>query len=69
MARGQDLGWYWVWRGPPCFEPGETWFYDYRSGEFFEGPDLTPPEAHPISQGVPGPKDKVPGDWQSKLHP
>ena len=22
------------------FEPGERWFYDYRSGEFFAGPTL-----------------------------
>jgi hypothetical protein len=22
------------------FEPGEDWFFDYRSGEFFEGPAL-----------------------------
>jgi hypothetical protein len=51
------------------FEPGETWFYDYRSEQFFEGPELTPPEAHPISQGVPGPEGSVPDDWQSKLHP
>jgi hypothetical protein len=51
------------------FEPGETWFYDYRSEQFFEGPELAPPGAHPISQGVPGPKDRVPPDWQSKLHP
>jgi len=50
------------------FEPGETWFYDYRSEEFFDGPELAPPDAHPISQGVPGPAGSVPPDWQSKLH-
>jgi hypothetical protein len=50
------------------FEPGETWFYDYRSEEFFEGPELAPPDAHPIAQGVPGPEGSVPDDWQSKLH-
>jgi hypothetical protein len=22
------------------FEPGERWFYDYRSGDFFNGPSL-----------------------------
>jgi hypothetical protein len=51
------------------FEPGEDWFYDYRSGEFFEGPTLAPPDAHPLGQGVPGPQDRVPEDWQTKLHP
>ncbi|HEY2479092.1 MAG TPA: UBP-type zinc finger domain-containing protein [Solirubrobacterales bacterium] len=51
------------------FEPGETWFYDYRTGEFFEGPALAPPEAHPLEQSVPGPEGAVPPDWQSKLHP
>ena len=51
------------------FEPGEDWFYDYRSNEFFEGPPLAPPDAHPLDQGVPGPRGRVPSDWQSKLHP
>jgi hypothetical protein len=51
------------------FEPGETWFYDYRTEGFIEGPELAPPEAHPIGQGVPGPAGSVPDDWQSKLHP
>jgi hypothetical protein len=51
------------------FEPGEDWFYDYRSGAFFEGPKLPPPDSHPLSQPVPGPKGSVPPDWQSKLNP
>jgi ubiquitin-hydrolase Zn-finger-containing protein len=51
------------------FEPGEDWFYDYRSEKFFEGPALAPPEAHPLGQGVPGPQGSVPADWQSKLRP
>jgi hypothetical protein len=51
------------------FEPGEDWFYDYRSGEFFEGPVLAPPHSHPLDQPVPGPPGAVPPDWQSKLHP
>jgi hypothetical protein len=51
------------------FEPGEDWFYDYRTGEFFEGRPLTPPDAHPLDQGVPGPPGRVPSDWQTKLHP
>ena len=50
------------------FEPGEDWFYDYRSGEFFEGPKLPPPHAHPASQTVPGPAGRVPAGWQTALH-
>ena len=50
------------------FEPGEHWFYDYRSGEFFDGPKLHPPQSHPADQPVPGPAGKVPANWQSLLH-
>jgi hypothetical protein len=50
------------------FEPGERWFYDYRTGEFFAGPKLPPPHAHPSSQSVPGPAERVPPDWQTMLH-
>jgi hypothetical protein len=49
------------------FEPGEDWFYDYRTGEFFTGPQLAEPESHPPEQPVPGPAGKVPPDWQSQL--
>ena len=50
------------------FEPGESWFYDYRSGEFFDGPRLAPPDEHPRSQPVPGPEGHVPSNWQSLLN-
>jgi hypothetical protein len=50
------------------FEPGEDWFYDYRSEEFLEGPALAPPTHHPLEQTVPGPADRVPPDWQRHLH-
>lgn len=50
------------------FEPEEDWFYDYRTKQFFEGPELTPPLARPLDQPVPGPAGFVPADWQSKLH-
>jgi Zn-finger in ubiquitin-hydrolases and other protein len=50
------------------FEPNETWFYDYRNGEYFEGPKLEPPRSHPASQPVPGPAGIVPPDWQSLLN-
>jgi hypothetical protein len=50
------------------FEPGESWFWNYQSEEFSEGPELAPPTEHPADQTVPGPADRVPGDWQSHLH-
>jgi hypothetical protein len=50
------------------FEPGEDWFYDYRSDEFLEGEPLAPPTHHPLDQPVPGPRGRVPDDWQMRLH-
>ncbi|MGA8297374.1 MAG: UBP-type zinc finger domain-containing protein [Acidimicrobiales bacterium] len=50
------------------FEPEEDWFYDYRSKEFFLGPSLAPPSHHPVDQPTPGPKGRVPKDWQLKLN-
>jgi hypothetical protein len=49
------------------FEPGELWFYNYVSEDFFQGPRLAEPRSHPKDQPVPGPAGKVPSDWQSKL--
>ena len=37
------------------FEPGERWFYDYRTEEFFTGPKLPAPHSHPLDQPTPGP--------------
>jgi Zn-finger in ubiquitin-hydrolases and other protein len=50
------------------FEPGEDWFYDYAADEYVDGPDLVPPNHHPLDQTVPGPADRVPPDWQEQLH-
>jgi len=50
------------------FEPGEDWFYDYRTDQFLQGPPLAPPLHHPVDQGTPGPQGRVPSDWQSHLH-
>lgn len=47
------------------FEPGERWFYDYRTGDFFAGPHLAAPQWHPDDQPVPGPAGRVPADWES----
>jgi len=50
------------------FEPGEDWFWDYESEEFFEGPELAAPTHHPFDQPTPGPAGHVPSDWQEHLH-
>jgi hypothetical protein len=50
------------------FEPGERWFYDYRTEEFFTGPKLHPHHSHPLDQPVPGPAGAVPSNWQTLLH-
>jgi hypothetical protein len=51
------------------FEPGEVWFWNFDTNEFYdEGPELAPPSHHPGSQPVPGPSGRVPRDWQSHLH-
>jgi hypothetical protein len=50
------------------FEPDEDWFWSYVTGETFEGPALAPPHHHPPSQPTPGPRGRVPADWESRLH-
>jgi hypothetical protein len=50
------------------FEPGEDWFWDYRTSSLVDGPELAPPAHHPLDQAVPGPAPRVPVDWQDHLH-
>ena len=50
------------------FEPGEDWFWNYRTDGYRDGPDLAPPVSHPEDQGVPGPRDRVPADWRDHIH-
>src|SRR5215831_851505 len=50
------------------FEPGEDWFWNYRTGQYAEGPKLAPPEHHPLDQPTPGPAGQVPADWQDRLN-
>jgi hypothetical protein len=51
------------------FEPGEAWFWDYAREEFVEdGPELAAPASHPDDQPAPGPRGRVPADWQLRLH-
>ena len=50
------------------FEPGEDWFWDFRTETFAYGPDLAQPESHPLDQPTPGPAGAVPADWQQHIH-
>ena len=50
------------------FEPNEDWFYSFRTEDFVDGPDLAAPRSHPNDQPIPGPRGRVPRDWQSQLH-
>lgn len=50
------------------FEPDDPWFYDYRTGDVFDGPRLRPPLHHPLDQPAPGPRGKVPANWEDLLH-
>ena len=50
------------------YEPGEEWFWDYRSTRALDGPPLAPPEHRPLEQAVPGPADRVPPDWERHIH-
>jgi hypothetical protein len=50
------------------FEPGEDWFFDYRTEDVVSGPALAGPDCHPEEQPVPGPAGRVPRDWTSQLH-
>ena len=50
------------------FEPGEYWFWSYATNEFVGGPQLAPPDHHPLEQPVPGPAGRVPADWIEQLN-
>ncbi|MGA7856774.1 MAG: UBP-type zinc finger domain-containing protein [Terracidiphilus sp.] len=50
------------------FEPGEDWFFDYNKQATIEGAELLPPHAHPKNQPAPGPRGKVPANWESLLN-
>jgi hypothetical protein len=47
------------------FEPHESWFWDYSTNTYFEGPELAPPDSHPLDQPTPGPAGRVPADWRN----
>jgi hypothetical protein len=50
------------------YEPGEDWFWDFESEDYYDGPALEPPQSHPPDQPVPGPVGSVPHDWRDLLH-
>jgi hypothetical protein len=50
------------------YEPGESWFWDYRRNKMTSGPPLAPPEHRPLDQPAPGPAGRVPADWTQRLH-
>jgi hypothetical protein len=50
------------------YEPGESWFWDYASEDYYDGPPLADPQHHPVDQPVPGPAGRVPADWRTKIH-
>lgn len=50
------------------FEPGEDWYWNYRTDDYYDGPQLAPPTAHPANQPTPGPAGQVPRDWQRHLN-
>ena len=50
------------------FEPGEDWFWSFRTSEAYDGPSLRPPTHHPEDQPAPGPRGRVPANWQALLH-
>jgi hypothetical protein len=50
------------------FEPGEDWFWDFETDDYYEGPQLAPPHHHPEDQPTPGPAGAVPDDWKHHLH-
>jgi len=49
------------------FEPGESWYWNYETGQAFDGPELAPPQAHPADQPTPGPAGRVPADWHDLI--
>jgi hypothetical protein len=50
------------------FEPGEIWYWDYETQDYYDGPKLAAPHHHPVDQPVPGPAGAVPADWSLQLH-
>jgi Zn-finger in ubiquitin-hydrolases and other protein len=50
------------------FEPGEDWFWDYRTDAATDPVPLDPPFEYPADQPTPGPAGRVPDNWRELLH-
>jgi hypothetical protein len=50
------------------YEPGEDWWWDYRSNDYTSGPELAVPREHPADQASPGPADRLPENWRELIH-
>jgi hypothetical protein len=49
------------------FEPGESWFWDFETNDYYNGPELAGPQSHPADQTAPGPANRVPHNWRDLL--
>ena len=49
------------------FEPGEDWFWDFATEQYYDGPDLAGSQHRPVAQPSPGPTDRLPDDWRRLL--
>jgi hypothetical protein len=49
------------------YEPGETWYWDFTTDQYYDGPALAEPLNHPVDQPTPGPAGRVPPNWRSLL--
>jgi uncharacterized UBP type Zn finger protein len=50
------------------YEPGESWFWNYATDDYYDGPELAAPDSHPLDQPTPGPHGRVPADWRKHIH-
>lgn len=50
------------------FEPGEDWYWDFETNDYYEGPRLAAPHHHPADQPTPGPAGAVPENWTELLN-
>ncbi|HZZ47502.1 MAG TPA: UBP-type zinc finger domain-containing protein [Pseudonocardia sp.] len=49
------------------FEPRETWFWDFETNDYYDGPELADPQSRPRDQTSPGPAERLPADWRDLL--
>jgi hypothetical protein len=64
-AHAEATGHPWI----TSYEPEQHWFYDYRDQHYYDdGPQLAPPDHHPLDQPTPGPAGRVPANWQRLRH-